>query len=134
MDGALYNQGAVFFGGVSASSEEKNVKELKELDAIPAEVIKEEQVQSLHVIGNKVKEEPKETTSAKVVSINDVKPSNPDRNMKELTANDPISQNKQIIEMHKAGKSNMVIARELGLGIGEVKLVIDLSNKHRKVK
>ncbi|MBE5840166.1 MAG: hypothetical protein E7304_02030 [Butyrivibrio sp.] len=114
--------------------EEKNVKELKELDAIPAEVIKEEQVQSLHVIGNKVKEEPKETTSAKVVSINDVKPSNPDRNMKELTANDPISQNKQIIEMHKAGKSNMVIARELGLGIGEVKLVIDLSNKHRKVK
>ena len=94
----------------------------------------QEQVQSLHVIGNKVKEEPKETTSAKVVSINDVKPSNPDRNMKELTANDPISQNKQIIEMHKAGKSNMVIARELGLGIGEVKLVIDLSNKHRKVK
>ena len=59
---------------------------------------------------------------------------NPDKNMKELTANDPISQNRQIIEMHKAGKSNMVIARELGLGIGEVKLVIDLSNKHRKVK
>ena len=56
------------------------------------------------------------------------------RNMKELTANDPVSQNKQIIEMHKAGKSNMVIARELGLGIGEVKLVIDLSNKHRKVR
>lgn len=59
---------------------------------------------------------------------------NPDKNMQELTANDPISQNRQIIEMHKAGKSNMVIARELGLGIGEVKLVIDLSNKHRKVK
>ena len=58
----------------------------------------------------------------------------PDNSMKELTANDPVSQNKQIIEMHKAGKSNMVIARELGLGIGEVKLVIDLSNKHRKVR
>ena len=29
-----------------------------------------------------------------------------DKNMKELTANDPVSQNKQIIEMHKAGKSN----------------------------
>jgi len=34
--------------------------------------------------------------------------------------------NDQILELHKAGKSNMAIARELGLGIGEVKLVIDL--------
>ena len=65
---------------------------------------------------------------------NEARSQNPDKNMHELTANDPISQNRQIIEMHKAGKSNMVIARELGLGIGEVKLVIDLSNKHRKVK
>ena len=34
--------------------------------------------------------------------------------------------NEQILVLHKAGKSNMAIARELGLGIGEVKLVIDL--------
>lgn len=34
--------------------------------------------------------------------------------------------NEQILMLHKAGKSNMAIARELGLGIGEVKLVIDL--------
>ncbi len=34
--------------------------------------------------------------------------------------------NERILELHKAGKSNMAIARELGLGIGEVKLVIDL--------
>ena len=38
----------------------------------------------------------------------------------------------QEFEMHKAGKSNMVIARELGLGIGEVRLVIDLSNKQSR--
>ena len=44
------------------------------------------------------------------------------------------SQNTQILEMHKAGKSNMVIARELGLGIGEVSLVIELSQKHKKVR
>ena len=31
-----------------------------------------------------------------------------------------------ILEMHKSGKSNMAIARSLGLGISEVKLVIDL--------
>lgn len=34
--------------------------------------------------------------------------------------------NDRILELHKAGKSNMTIAKELGLGIGEVKLVIDL--------
>lgn len=37
-----------------------------------------------------------------------------------------INSNERILELHKAGKSNMAIARELGLGIGEVKLVIDL--------
>ncbi len=115
--------------------DEKNIKELKELDDIPMEVIHKDQAAGLHVIGNSLKsEEAREVVSAKVVSISEAKASNPDKNMRELTANDPISQNKQIIEMHKAGKSNMVIARELGLGIGEVKLVIDLSNKHRKVK
>lgn len=34
--------------------------------------------------------------------------------------------NERILELHNAGKSNMAIARELGLGIGEVKLVIGL--------
>ena len=34
--------------------------------------------------------------------------------------------NERILELHKAGKSNRAIARELGLGLGEVKLVIDL--------
>ncbi len=108
--------------------------DLKELKEMPAERITADQAMGLHVIGSR-----SDGTSAKVVSITDGlrgenRSQNPDRNMQELTANDPISQNRRIIEMHKAGKSNMVIARELGLGIGEVKLVIDLSNKHRKVK
>jgi len=115
--------------------DEKNLKELDVLEEIPAEVLTSEQISGLHVIGGK---DPEQTPS-KVVQITEAvrvegRSRNPDRNMKELTANDPVSQNKQIIEMHKAGKSNMVIARELGLGIGEVKLVIDLSNKHRKVR
>lgn len=37
-----------------------------------------------------------------------------------------VNSNDKILEMHKLGRSNMAIARELGLGIGEVKLVIDL--------
>ena len=34
--------------------------------------------------------------------------------------------NEMIRRMHEEGKSNMAIAKELGLGVGEVKLVIDL--------
>lgn len=34
--------------------------------------------------------------------------------------------NDKILELYKAGKSKVVIAKELGLGVGEVKLVIDL--------
>ncbi len=34
--------------------------------------------------------------------------------------------NERILELHKQGKSNVAIAKELGLGVGEVKLVIDL--------
>ena len=34
--------------------------------------------------------------------------------------------NERILEMHKQGRSNMAIAKELGLGVGEVNLVIDL--------
>lgn len=34
--------------------------------------------------------------------------------------------NEEILRLHKDGKSNVVIAKELGLGVGEVKLVIDL--------
>ncbi len=34
--------------------------------------------------------------------------------------------NEKILRLHKQGKSNVAVARELGLGVGEVKLVIDL--------
>lgn len=36
------------------------------------------------------------------------------------------NKNEQILAMNAEGKSNMAIAKELGLGVGEVKLVIDL--------
>ena len=37
-----------------------------------------------------------------------------------------INNNEKILEMHRQGKSNVAIAKELGLGVGEVNLVIDL--------
>ncbi|MBE5826796.1 MAG: hypothetical protein E7307_09185 [Butyrivibrio sp.] len=117
--------------------DEKNLKELDVLEEIPAEILNAEDLNGLHVIGGSG--ESGQTQDSKVIPIKEAvrvqgKAKNPDKSMEELTANDPASQNRQILEMHKQGKSNMVIARELGLGIGEVKLVIDLSNKHRKVR
>ncbi len=37
-----------------------------------------------------------------------------------------MNNNDQILHLHKQGKSTVAIAKELGLGVGEVKLVIDL--------
>lgn len=37
-----------------------------------------------------------------------------------------VNKNEQILDLYKQGKSNVVIAKTLGLGVGEVKLVIDL--------
>lgn len=38
----------------------------------------------------------------------------------------------RILEMYNMGKSNVVIARELGVGVGEVRLVIDLFSGKRR--
>lgn len=43
-----------------------------------------------------------------------------------MAADGKTNSNERILELHRAGKSNMAIAKELSLGIGEVKLVIDL--------
>lgn len=42
------------------------------------------------------------------------------------TEGDKRNNNVKILELHRQGKSNVAIAKELGLGVGEVKLVIDL--------
>jgi hypothetical protein len=39
-----------------------------------------------------------------------------------------INNNKRILELYSQGQSKVSIAKELGLGVGEVKLVIDLFN------
>ena len=42
------------------------------------------------------------------------------------TAEEGQNNNEKILEMHRQGKSTVAIAKDLGLGVGEVKLVIDL--------
>jgi DNA-binding NarL/FixJ family response regulator len=74
-------------------------------------------------------------SAAKVVSISDAsrkKAAEAMETQPQTVSNDPASRNQRILDMHKAGKSAVVIARELKLGIGEVKLVIDLAGKHKK--
>ncbi len=44
----------------------------------------------------------------------------------ETVGDDTANNNELILKMHKQGKSNVAIAKELGLGVGEVNLVIDL--------
>lgn len=46
----------------------------------------------------------------------------------QFSQDEPVGRNKndRILELKKEGKSNVAIAKELGLGVGEVKLVIDL--------
>ena len=36
------------------------------------------------------------------------------------------NKNSEILELHRQGRSDVAIAQQLGLGVGEVKLVIDL--------
>lgn len=50
----------------------------------------------------------------------------PETATKEEENPDTRNSNEKILELHKAGKSDMTIAKELGLGVGEVRLVIDL--------
>lgn len=45
---------------------------------------------------------------------------------KDITVFENGNNNEKILEMSRAGKSNMEIAKTLGIGIGEVKLVVDL--------
>lgn len=79
----------------------------------------------------------KRTTKKKSAAASDTDGAAADRTvMKQSAGEDPAqtpggkerNKNDVILALHKEGKSNMAIARELGLGIGEVKLVIDLFN------
>lgn len=49
-------------------------------------------------------------------------------------AEDGGNNNRRILELYSQGKSKVVIARELGLGVGEVKLVIDLFRNQAQVR
>jgi hypothetical protein len=74
-------------------------------------VVEPHVVEPIHVIEPYVIEQPQEPQFETALDEEDEQPEN---------------NNDRILEMHKAGMGNVEIAKELGLGVGEVKLVINL--------
>lgn len=130
--------------GAKADLEHKIQEQLSELPAVAIAPVKE--IQSENVVttaedGSKVKDKEikeekqvtkrpasKKKTSAKKSTV---KKENSNEKTPEIEiqfeADSDIGSNKsKILELHNEGKSNMAIAKSLGLGIGEVKLIIDL--------
>ena len=99
-----------------------NAEVVKEI--VNEEKKEEDVVKQLDVI--KTTKTKKTTTRKKTAKPKDAE--GPDLNIGSLGVKKEggRNSNERILELHNAGKSNVAIAKELGLGIGEVKLVIDL--------
>lgn len=97
----------------TVSEVNKTVKEVEETKK-EAEAV----VQSVHSVQNHTEEEsvPEEIVSDAPMDVS----ADSDTDAKSRNSNE------KILELHKQGKSMVAIAKELGLGVGEVKLVIDL--------
>ena len=116
------------FTDKSVKTEEKVVsnkvsddkKEKTEVEFEPINVEKVEIKENIQPAPQPAKKKSSKTKSEKVPVA--------DTNVDLMFASDSNSANNndKILALHKEGKSNMAIAKELGLGIGEVKLVIDL--------
>lgn len=91
----------------------KTVKEVEETKKEAEAVVSSFQKLSpevVHVEGNEIVEEPP------VINISEEKDA----------VEEDVNSNERILELYKRGKSQVAIAQELGLGVGEVKLVLDL--------
>lgn len=69
-------------------------------------------------------------STKKTLAVNETRemstPQSENNTEKHGSAGTERNNNEKILAMHQEGKSNIAIARELGIGVGEVKLVIDL--------
>lgn len=82
-------------------------------DSNPEEMVQEKVSSEEFDLGQLLEEEPKVDSNAKDVS-------------KVIFDDEKTNNNQKILELYKKGMTNIEIAKELGLGIGEVKLVIGL--------
>lgn len=102
----------------TVSEVNKTVKEAEETKKEAEAVVQSIQSQSLKQNYSQSPEEsiPEESEAATSVNIS----------FMDASDTEGSNSNERILELHKQGKSNVAIAKELGLGVGEVKLVIDL--------
>jgi len=118
LDDIKKNHEEVIFLYNMLSDKEKVVKNtVKDVEAVKVSLtkIKEEEI---------VKIEKQNPEIKKVQKSSPIKASN----VKQLTNN-----NDMILELYEKGMSNIQIAKELGLGIGEVRLVIDLFKTRKEM-
>lgn len=115
---------------------EKKPAPAEEKDEKPAEpAVKTEEKTAAKPVTEPAKKEkpakqaeskPKKTAKAKT----EVKPQQTQESGDIALSLQPITdssnKNERVLALHKQGKSNVAIAKELGLGVGEVKLIIDL--------
>ena len=109
----------------------KNVEKKKESEKQEVFATQETSFETIEVpaedkVENKADTLSNEKESPKQEEVNNYVPDTSGIEMLFASDSSEANSNEQILLLHKAGKSNMAIARELGLGIGEVKLVIDL--------
>lgn len=111
----------------TVSEVNKTVKEVAETQKEVEETKKEAEVMAWTLqnqgIKDNIPEEAKIALRENEVSETEVPAS--DSPMKDSDAEGRNS-NEKILQLHKMGKSEVAIAKELGIGVGEVKLVIDL--------
>ena len=121
---------------ISDSSKKESLKESnKEIDINPnpnSNMQQESVGKTADEVANVVKEDTKKATNVTKKKTTPKKAKQVVEDKKPLDIQfadgtvDNRNNNEKILALHNSGKSNVMIAKELGLGIGEVKLVIDL--------
>ena len=99
-----------------------SAEELSIFEELPANKVELELLE----IDGAIKEKPAAKKKAPKPKVEKIPVADANIDLMFASDNNSANSNDKILELHKAGKSNMAIAKELGLGIGEVKLVIDL--------
>jgi len=103
-----------FMAGAALIQEEERMKDIKDQEEVPVPVVERKP---------RKKNASAKTAAARAKSA--IKKESA-RNSSNPESFDTGNNNKKILDLHAGGMSNVDIAKELGIGIGEVKLVIDL--------
>lgn len=108
----------------------KSIKNTVSEVAKTVKVAEETAKEAEAVVFQALKTETVNPESQKIIEEPDSKPPKemPDRNISFIQEENAKGKNsnERILELYKQGRSKIAIAKELGLGVGEVKLVIDL--------